>query len=66
MDGPPTSLSSNYYDTTNAYFDEYSLLGQQEKFAPNVRYQPKRKSEKINSTSLTNKSSEVKEVTLNL
>ncbi|XP_005097853.1 nuclear protein MDM1 isoform X2 [Aplysia californica] len=40
LEGPPTSLSTNYFSVPSKEMD-YALLGQQEKFAPNVRYQPK-------------------------
>ncbi|KAK7493951.1 hypothetical protein BaRGS_00014833 [Batillaria attramentaria] len=40
VNGPSTSWSFNYNDPGPAS-DDYAILGQQEKFAPNVRYKPK-------------------------
>ncbi|XP_041348535.1 nuclear protein MDM1-like isoform X2 [Gigantopelta aegis] len=41
VDGPPVSYSLDFY-CSGAGEDEYALLGQQDKFAPNVQYRPRR------------------------
>jgi hypothetical protein len=42
VDGPPTSLSVNYDSDGNVRaYDDFALLGRQQKFAPNVAYPQK-------------------------
>ncbi|RUS70894.1 hypothetical protein EGW08_021338, partial [Elysia chlorotica] len=43
LGGPATSLSTNYFSGPSNR-PEFTLLGQQEKFAENVKYQPKQSS----------------------
>lgn len=38
VDGPPASLSMNFDEGKHQACDDFALLGQQQKFAPNVRY----------------------------
>ena len=39
--GPQTSLHNGFYDNGNQSADEYTLLGNQDKFSQNVRYKTK-------------------------